>query len=522
MSVLGRDDARISAATRVKAALILMLALAAFVASDRWFAIVDDESGFVTLAQQPLSVTLDDYLFREGQPEHPPLAGVVLHAWLPLGGAEQWSMRLPSMLFFLAGLVGFGLVARRLGGDRAFLALLCLGVLWPLGFHFGRLADWYSLCFFLVAATTLAYVRYLERPALTRFTVFLIATVLLGYTTYFVWAIVGCLAIDLVLVRRERESWKFVALTCATLAVAYVPLWRVFSDQVPFGAEAPGRPELAPRALNTFHNFYALFASESVAPWFFYLSIPVSLCITASLLLTVRLLSPAGRRYLAYFALLFGAMVILDILNTKRLLFISGWLLVALGLALANTDKPRQRRALVLALGFVGVVGWVGILARNYYSAPRFVEPWDEIAEYAGPVIERGGVVVSNSPSFFFEMNAELEELDLAKAPAPGWAEHPDLLGVDEWSAADFAGESRVLFVRGSMGNTRDDVSRTRSWLDQHCRVSDVRRLLPDSGYALKARFFPHSGQVRFRVVLREYDCCGATPGSVRESRSSF
>src|SRR5438132_7847560 len=153
---------------RVRAALLLGVALAAFVASDHWFAILDDESEFVTLAHQPASATIDDYLHGEGQPEHPPLAGLLLHAWLPIGGYARWSLRLPSIVFFLAALAVFALVARRLAGESAFAALLCIGVLWPLGFHYGRIADWYSLCFFLVAALTLAYLRYIGQPGRQR------------------------------------------------------------------------------------------------------------------------------------------------------------------------------------------------------------------------------------------------------------------------------------------------------------------------------------------------------------------
>jgi hypothetical protein len=285
-------------ATRIKAVLLLGLALVAFVGSDGWFAILDDESEFVTLAHQSLPATIDDYLYGDGQPEHPPLAGVLLHWWLPIGGSAQWSLRLPSILFFLAGLVGFALVARRLAGDAAFVSLLWIGVLWPFGFHFGRLADWYSLCFFLVAAITVAYLRYLERPTGLRFGAFLLAAVLLVYTTYYGWAIVGCLAIDLALVRRNRESLKFVGMTFGTLALAYVPLWRVFAGELSYASNAEmfGSTPILSRTLNSLYTFYALFVSESVAPWFWFASIPVSVGIAVSIVLMLYLLPQQHRR----------------------------------------------------------------------------------------------------------------------------------------------------------------------------------------------------------------------------------
>lgn len=512
-------------ATRVKAVLLLGLSLMAFVGSDGWFAILADESEFVTLARQPLPQTVDDYLYGDGQPEHAPLAGVLLHAWLPIGGHAQWSLRLPSIVFYLAGLVGFALVARSLAGDAAFVCLLWIGVLWPLGFHFGRLADWYSLCFFLVAVITLAYLRYLERPSGPRFAAFLIAAILLVYATYYGWAIVGCLAIDFTLVRRHRESLKFASITLGTLALAYLPLWRVFADQVLWSAiRSADRLDstwLLFRTLHTLNYSYVLFVSESMAPWFWYASIPVSVGIAASLVLMLLLLPQQHRRYLIYFALLFGGMVMLDIVNNVRLLHISGWLLLAFALALANTEKPVQRRALALVLASVSAVGWTGVLARNYYAAPQLVEPWTAIAADAANMVKMGGVVVSNSPSFLFMMNYALYDLGLVRASSvPGWVEHPAVVSVNQWSTTNIAGKSPVLFVKGVKtiviangvnSSWEVESDRAETWLAANCLIGEVRQLVPDTGYAVKARFNPNAAQQHFRISLKEYDCSGAT-----------
>ncbi len=503
-----------TAATRVKAILLLGLALVAFVGSDSWFAILGDESEFVTLAHQPLAQTFDDYVYGDGQPEHAPLAGVVLHAWLPIGGHAQWSLRIPSMLFYLAGIVGFALAARRLGGDRAFLSLLWIGVLWPLGFHFGRLADWYSLCFFLVAATTLAYLIYLERRDTRQFAVFLIVAVLLVYATYYGWVIVGCLLIDLLLIRRDRDSLKFVAITLATLALAYLPIWRVFAGQVlsALSAEGFGSPALIKRSLIALYNLYALFVSQSVAPWIWYVSIPVSAAIAASVGLMLSLLPKCHRRYLIYFAVLFGVMVILNIINTHRLLHISGWLLLSFALALANSDKPIQRRLLACMLAFIGVVGWGGILARDYYAAPQIVEPWTKIADDAANIVRSGGVVVSNSTSFMFDMNYALFRIGLVEASSvPGWVNHPAINWDDEQSAVDLAGKSSILFVKEGQFGLGVHAGSAERWLTTNCMAGTIRNLMPDAGHLFKAKYIRNLGPQPYRIALREYDCSGGT-----------
>ena len=79
----------------------------------------------------------------------------------------------------ITNLQPFAFAARMIAGDRAFRSALWIGVLWPFAFHFARVADWYSTSFFLVAALTLAYLRYLERPNWQRLAWFVIAALAL-------------------------------------------------------------------------------------------------------------------------------------------------------------------------------------------------------------------------------------------------------------------------------------------------------------------------------------------------------
>src|SRR5208283_4291824 len=222
----------------------------------------------------------------------------------------------------------------------AFTSLICIGLLWPFGFHFGRMIGWYSFCFFLVAAVTWSYLHYLERPVWPRLATFVMAALVLVYSNFYGWVIVGCLAIDLSVIRRHRDAKKFLAATFGTLIILYAPVWMAFMNEVENGVQIAGQP-LVPRILNSIYNFYSLFVSESVAPWFWYLSIPASLGIAGSIFLAMVLLSKEDRRFLIYFFILFGGTVISGIINTKRLLFISDWLLLSFAVALANTERKR-------------------------------------------------------------------------------------------------------------------------------------------------------------------------------------
>ncbi|QLP99497.1 MAG: hypothetical protein HZY78_03775 [Burkholderiaceae bacterium] len=121
--------------TRVLAAALLGLALLAFIASNPWFAVLDDETTIAVAAAQPAWETLSLFLAGTGQHWHPPLSDLLLHGWLLLGGGESLTtLRLPSVLLYLAGLAVLAQAANHLAGPRAVLPVLVLGCSRPTRF----------------------------------------------------------------------------------------------------------------------------------------------------------------------------------------------------------------------------------------------------------------------------------------------------------------------------------------------------------------------------------------------------
>ena len=428
-----------------------------------------------------------------------------MHWWLPIGGSEPWLLRLPSVLFYLAGLLLLAFAAQRIGGQAAFAPTVYIGVLWPFGFHFGRLAGWYSFCFFLVAAMTIASLRCLDRPSWRRFAMFAFASLLLVYSNYYGWAVVSCLAFDMY-IRKSREAGRFVLATFGILIVAYIPLFAAFKGELLSGMHIQSGPPVISQALNSIYNLYSLLVSESVAPWFWYASIPVSAAILLSLTATAVLLPRQGRAFLAYFALLFGGLAALGIIGTKRLLFISPWLLLSFSVALANRKAQIVRAGLAISLAFIAAVGWAGVFARKYYAAPHFIEPWSEIADEAAQAVKKGGVVVANSPSFRFYANYSFRNRGMLKGRFfPGWIDDPRVLTAAPWPDSGISGPSQVLFVDGV--NISEAPDRAEAWLLSNCAPGPVRQVVPDTGYALKNRFFQTFGQRPFRISLRQFQC---------------
>ena len=141
-----------------------LIALALFL-TNPYFSMLEDETSIIVAANAPISQTLRLFVTGEGQHEHPPLSDLLLHFWLPVAGTNPSLVRLPSIILYAIALVVFAGAARNLSGTTAFYATLGFGMLWPFGFHFGRLAGWYSFCFLLVGLLTLAYLHFLDAPS---------------------------------------------------------------------------------------------------------------------------------------------------------------------------------------------------------------------------------------------------------------------------------------------------------------------------------------------------------------------
>jgi hypothetical protein len=330
------------------------------------------------------------------------------------------------------------------------------------------------------------------------------------YSNYYGWAIIGCLAFDICF-RNRGKALTFAVSVFGVLILLYAPIWAVFLKEISTGVQIGGGPSLLSKVLNSAYCLYSVFVSESVAPWFWFLSIPASLAILVSVAAAANLLPWRDRLFLVYFTALFGVMAAIGAIMTKRLLFISGWLFLSLSVALAAPGHRTMRRVLALSLGLAAAVGWAGTVVRNWYAAPHFIEPWAAVAEEAADTIAHG-VVVSNSPPFWFYANNALARHGLLAGPfCPGWVEDPRVYRIGPGSTPKLPEHSTVLLVNGVNPWALKETASVESWLRSNCALVDSRQLLRDSGSSLKSRFFPGAAQRPFRIGLDRYTC-GHTP----------
>ena len=475
---------------------------------------IDDESTILGAAANPLRTALAQFFSGASQHEHPPLYDVILHFWIRWTGGNFDYLRIPSTFFFLAGLFLLGRTSRRFIGSSGGTAVIWVGVLWPFGFHFGRLAAWYSFSFLLVAGLTLSYLKYLEDQTFGRWAVFFLFCASLIWTNYFGWAILGCLAMDQILRSRSKESAataKALLGTAALLCVSFLPLFLAFRAELSKGMDL--HQGAVPILANAAFNVFSLFLSESVAPWYWRLSVPAGVAVSLCMALVVRWIPRPARRFLFYSAFLILVMALIGILKTKYLLMLSPWILLPVGVAI-EMAKPRWATfGLAGTLLIIGAAGWYGIYSRRYYSAPRFIEPWQEVAGDAAAKVRGGATVIADHPSFLLYLTYDLR-VPSQNGPwrfeglLPDSVRHPQVFSSAGWLAAGHPAGGKMILIRGGRdpgGN--EPIDAVARQLDQSCGSILSRLRMRDEGYAWKQRFFPQLGEPQWRIEIREYDC---------------
>src|ERR1700730_11136433 len=475
---------------------LLPVVVISMLASNSWVTALDDECAIIDRAAKPVHETIQLFLRGVGEHEHPPLYDLLLHGWLRLTGGNMHLLRVPAIAFYVLGGWTLARAAKRLGGSQSQMFVLWMVALWPYGFHFGRVATWYSFSFLLVSLVSLCYLRFLEESTRLNWLWLFLVSLALVYSNYFGWALLGCLALDYALLRRrELATWWLPFLgTGALMLVTYMPLIGAFLGELHHGARAEFR--VSSVAANAAYNLYCLFVSESVAPWFWLVGITAGIAIAFCLFLVFGACPLPARRFLLYFFALFAIMTVLSILLPKRIMLISPWLLLPIGVTLGTIPKQFTRRAIVALTVLVTGIGWFRIFSRNMYAAPHWIEPWSKVAQHSDDGIHNGGIVFGNKRSFFFYMTYLLPpDASAANHSFSGLLPRAHRMGVydpDQWSVAGRPLGATTLLVKGlHFSIPSGPTDEAESWLDTHCRLQSDDHLVNDPGPTWKNRLAP-------------------------------
>ena len=192
---------------------------------------------------------------------------------------------------------------------------------------------------------------------------------------------------------------------------------------------------------------------------------------------------------------------------------LSPWVLLPVGVAI-ETAKPRWATfGLAAALLAIGATGWYGIYSRRYYSAPRFIEPWQEVAVDSAAKIRDGATVIADHPSFLFYLTYFLH---VPQQSGPWKFEglvttlvsSTQVYSPEEWIVAGHPTSGKMILIRGGRDSGGSEpIDEAAQRLDQSCGSISSRLRMRDEGYAWKQRFFPQLGEPQWRIEIREYDC---------------
>jgi hypothetical protein len=491
---------------------LLLLAIG-LVTTNNSATFLDDEALLLGDATNPLRTTLIHFFPGPATHVQSPLYETILHFWLRWAGGFDY-LRIPSILFFIAGLFLLGRASRHIKGSSGGAEVIWLGVLWPFGFHFVRLATWYSFSFFLVAGLTLSYFKLLEHQTLGRWAALLLFCASLIWTNYIGWAILACLALDQGLRVRSKEP---VATPKPLLGAAALFVGSSFALILCFRSEFSAalnihqgaRVILASAAFNAF----SLFVSESIAPWYWWLSVPAALAILLCVALVVWWLPRSARRFLFYSAGMIVLVAALGMLTTNHLLMLSPWILLPVAVAI-ETAKPRWAVfALAATLLIIAGAGWYGIYSRRYYADLRFIEPWQEVAGDAAAKIGGGATVIANHPAFLLYLTYDLR-VPSQNGPwrfeglLPDSVRHPQVYSPEAWLTAGHPPGGKMILIRGGLeSGGNGPIDNAARQLDLACGSISSRLRMRDEGYKWKQRFFPQVHEPQWRIEIREYDC---------------
>ena len=494
---------------------LLCLALVMTV-TNRWFTFMDDEIAILQEATNPVQQTIHAFASGVGQHRHPPLYDLALAVWMRITGSRIALLRIPATVFYLLGLWFVIQAADLIGGRSAARAALWIGLAFPYGFHFGRIAGWYSLSFCTLAMITWAYLRILKRPDWRGCLLLILACELGLYTNYFLLALVGLLAFDYWLANRKATTAHLVAAggIFVVILLGFYPIVRAFLLRL-YASAGVMHPAYSLLATLFFggYNVYTLFVSESVAPWFWYFSVPTIVAIAFCSYCVLRYAPDEARRIFIGFVIAALAMTAVNLINTKVALFLAPWLLIPVAVMLASLPRPALRSSAIVALGVIGVIGWFGILSRQYYAAPRLIEPWQPVAERVAAQANSGAVVIGNNPSFFFYLTSALRSSGAAGTTSfegtyPVYLKRADLFDTNQWLEAGKVHAPTTLLVKGAADESFwGSTAAVQLVLDETCHLQSVDRELPDTGYDLKKRWFASAEQPAWRIEVRTYQC---------------
>ena len=226
---------------------------------------------------------------------HPPLFYIVLKGWIGLGGESVFWLRLLPVLFSTLAIIPFLYLCKELKLTNAvmLLALVLLAVNGSL-IKYTQTVRMYTMLMFLSIVSLWLFARYFNRGK--SFAWLLIVNLLLIYTHYFGWLVVGAEIVALLVF--QLIKWRRMLVMVGVLLAAFTPWMIAVLKAADAGADVgqniswmarPGLREMLTFVFDLTEPFY--FQASNAEPASIYaVSIPIVLILlTAAIFYFVNL-----------------------------------------------------------------------------------------------------------------------------------------------------------------------------------------------------------------------------------------
>ena len=377
----------------------------------------DDEADGFFLAQRPVSGIWQ--LLAANVHQDPPLFYVWLHYWIAVAGYRPWLLRLPSIACFGGVAWGTYATARYLAGQRAGWYALIATALLPYHWLFPAALRWYAL--FACLAVWNFFV-FLQICSVTRspdptqarkcLAAYIVTGSLMWYTNYTAPLYFVCHLVVVLLWDRQRlRSVSWLAMAWLVVAMSYAPWLAVFVRQLPRSIVDHGEKWRSVKVVAL--CLYVLWAGEFSTPFTWWISVPVAVTAVCATLLFAFRSSPGARVLAVALLILMVGLTVSGVLWTKRLLLVSPFMAMWLGITLAtaaDNDGPRGSsrwvRSLQVVLAGAAIIVITGslrnLINREGWISYRWIDPIDDVVRRVRQSEPDGLLITNSAPVSFY------------------------------------------------------------------------------------------------------------------------
>jgi len=370
----------------------------------------EDESNGFFLSTRPLGELVS--LMANNAHEDPPLYDLLMHGWLRLTGYNVLLLRSLSIAIWLLMLPALFLCARLLAGDREAWVAVSVAAMMPHNWLCPASLRWYSL-FACLCMWNFYFFLHLNGASLgtepeekrtgarfARTMPYWLSGAALWYTNYSA-PVVFFTHLLIVLFRcgPKRRIVLDLVISWMAIGLLYAPWLPTFCRQL-------GASPKSFSLINVAMSVWVMFAGEFSTPLDLGMALPV-----AALTLALAVLVVAQWRKcwvpVVVAAVVFLVMCLTGVIWTRRVLFLSPFVAMAIALALCRRKSDSQwllasRVCLVGLLLAVSSLSFSQMIRRTEWLSYRWLDPCRQALERVRDESPEALILTNSNPVFFY------------------------------------------------------------------------------------------------------------------------